>query len=463
MNIRFAMAVICTLVPFMARAQAPEEAPPKQLVLTPAAESVPAMKYRLLPDLGEQTAGNAIALYFRAYSPEWQSYRHDKNWREPFDKALEASLKDLPRKDIEWVRESKLLRELDRAARRTNCDWELKDRIKEEGVTLMLPDLQGLREFARLLAVRARLELAEGNFDKAAYSLRTSYALARHTGDGPTLIHGLVAVAIGLVTTAQVEAWVQIPNSPNLYWALTDLPKPFIDFRKPLQGERITLDNILPDLRECLADPTRPAKSPGELRNMLKKIAELTDAPERGTELSALLIAAKYPDAKTFLAQRGWTSEQIDAVTATQAVLMQEAFEYDRYFDGYAKAANLPFPQSQVVMKKVMVDLGNTREQTLARPILAGLLLPAVEGVFSGGARLDRQIAVLRVVEAIRMHAVANGNQLPASLDAIKIVPVPLDPALNAPFNYSVSGDKAMLSAEKIRGTPIRYELTIRK
>jgi hypothetical protein len=469
MTSRYLMAMVWMLAPLVARAQAPEETPPTVLTLSPVAEPVPAMKYRLLPDLREQTPGNAIMLYHRASSTEWHFYRNNKNWPETIDKALEGPLKDMPVKDVAWLRESWMMREVDRAARRVNCDWELSERIREEGFRLLLPDVQEMRQRARMLAVRARLELADRNFDQAAYSLRTGFALARHTGDGPTLIHGLVAVASAMVMTGQVETWIQIPNSPSLYWALTDLPTPFIDFRKPLQGERIMLDNILPGLRECLADPTRPAKSVSELHHMVKKIAEVSETPKATSELSALVIAAKYPEAKRFLGQHGWTAAQIDAVPAMQAVLMHEAFEYDRFFDGYAKAANLPYPQAQALMRQVMVDLGATFKQPIARPILAGLWLPAVERVFASKARLDRQIAVLRVIEAIRLHAAANGGKLPVSLAAITIVPVPLDPALGVPFSYTLNGDKASLTSEAPPGSGLilanrlRYELTIGK
>ena len=97
--------------------------------------------------------------------------------------------------------------------------------------------------------------MADGKFDDAARTLQTGYALARHAGEGPTLMHGLVGIAIASVMNKQLETWVQTPGSPNLYWALTDLPVSFIDLRKCLQGERIWIENIFPQLRDCLKDP----------------------------------------------------------------------------------------------------------------------------------------------------------------------------------------------------------------
>lgn len=473
MKTRWLIAALLCLFPITGFAQplVPEPPPVIRLKLIPAAEPVPALKYKLLPELRDQTPGNALFLYYRAFSPEWQWYRKEANWWETLDKARETPLKDLPVKELNWVRTSAMLREVDRAARRSYCDWEMKDRVREDGVGLLLPDAQGLRGFGMLLSVRARLEMADGKFENAGHTFQTGFALARHTGEGPTLIQGLVGIAIASMMNKQMETWVQTPGSPNLYWALTDLPMPFIDLRKCLQGERIMLDNILPDLRENLNDPKRPPLAPAQIQRMLRSIAAVTDAPKEGPGLGLLLGAVKYAGAKKFLAEKGWTAEQIDAIPALQAVLMQEVFEYDRFFDMMAKGANLPYPESQKIMNAAEVELKKAVGQSnpLAAPILAKLLLPATAKVFTARARLDRQIAVLRVIEAIRLHAAANGGKLPESLDAVTLVPVHRDPVFDKPFEYRRDGDKAMLSAPPPPGMPaiagqvIRYELTIGK
>ena len=59
------------------------EPPMMALKLVPAAEPVPSLKYRLLPELRDQTPGNAIMGYYRAFSPDWQSYRRKQRTWEP--------------------------------------------------------------------------------------------------------------------------------------------------------------------------------------------------------------------------------------------------------------------------------------------------------------------------------------------------------------------------------------------
>ena len=82
------------------------------------------------------------------------------------------------------------------------------------------------------MALKARLEIADRKFDEAIHTLQTGYALARHVGQGGTLIHGLVGIAIGQLMSARVQELVQQPGVPNLYWALTALPQPLIDLAR---------------------------------------------------------------------------------------------------------------------------------------------------------------------------------------------------------------------------------------
>ena len=79
--------------------------------------------------------------------------------------------------------------------------------------------------------------------------------------------------------------------------------------------------------------------------------------------------------------------------------------------------------------------------------------------------RLDRRIATLRIVEALRMHAHANGGELPKSLDLVRIVPIPLDPATGKAFEYHRDGDAAVLAGVSPHplSVGISYRITLRK
>jgi hypothetical protein len=83
-------------------------------------------------------------------------------------------------------------------------------------------------------------------------------------------------------------------------------------------------------------------------------------------------------------------------------------------------------------------------------------------------ARLERRIAALRCIEAVRMYAAAHDGKLPASLADISDVPIPIDPVTGKDFAYDVAGSAATLSAPPPAGevagpgyNTFTYQLTL--
>jgi hypothetical protein len=97
---------------------------------------------------------------------------------------------------------------------------------------------------------------------------------------------------------------------------------------------------------------------------------------------------------------------------------------------------------------------------------IASLLLPALGKCRDASVRSQRRIGLLRVIEALRLYAAQHNGKLPAALDDIKDVPVPLDPVSGKPYGYKLEGGTATLDAPPppamrwdMLGT--RYEITI--
>jgi hypothetical protein len=94
------------------------------------------------------------------------------------------------------------------------------------------------------------------------------------------------------------------------------------------------------------------------------------------------------------------------------------------------------------------------------------MVLPGVTKVAFAEVRLERRIAALRGIEAVRMYAAAHDGQPPASLGLIKDVPVPLDPITGRTFEYKAAGDKATLYGpppgkdQPNAGNVVSFELT---
>lgn len=441
-----------------------------KLTLRPQAAPVPALKYQLLPELRDQTPGNAALLYYRAFSPEYQYPFREKAIQDQIDKwSLNA--RQVPEKSLgQHAVQAGALRELDRAARREYCDWEMTARLRRQGPNMLLPEVQGMRRFATLLAMRARVQISEHKYDEAARTFQTGFALARHVAEGPTLIHGLVGIAMTGVLLEQVEELIQEPGSPNLYWALTSLPRPIIDMRKPLQGEKIMVDSIFPDMRSRLTDRHLTPMSPRECKKLANAyiLVREWEVPARSISKlhCALALAASYPEARQWLISQGRPASQVDSLPMVQVAVLQEIASYDVGFDAVVKWHGMPYWKIQGELKKEEERL--KQAGALKGFNFASSIMPALTKVFTAQARTQRRIDVLRCLEAIRLHAAASKGKFPAKLSDIKDVPVPIDLMTGKDFIWKITGDKATLSAprppglENAFGHNLVYELKLK-
>src|ERR1700730_15287748 len=132
--------ILCVLLAPGTRAQSPETI---RLTVRPAAAPVPALAYQFLPDEADLLSGNAALFYERAFSPDGLSHRRIPNIGEKLDAWRKGRLKDLRSKEIAWLKTYWPLRELDHAARHYFCDWELRDHVRKQGISLLLPVMQG--------------------------------------------------------------------------------------------------------------------------------------------------------------------------------------------------------------------------------------------------------------------------------------------------------------------------------
>ena len=330
-----------------------------------------------------------------------------------------------------------------------------------------------MREFARFLAARARLEMAEGRLDKAVYTLRTGFALARHVGDGQLLIQALVGVAIGHVMLAQLEELLRQPGAPNLYWALTDLPRPFVDLRRPLQGEKLWLFGTFTELRN-VDDPHLSPRQLERLESMAELLLREGNGPRNPTSDSVMRLAViawvakDYPAAKQALIAAGRKPDDVEALPALQVVLIASLRDFERRQDDLFKWAALPYPDARPGLQRAHKELVRAKSPPDGLSI-AEVFLPALIKVVDTAARLDRRIAALRCIEAVRLHAAAHDGKPPAALADITEVPIPIDPLTAKKFDYKVNGDMFTLSAGPPPGDPateyntLTYEVTLRK
>jgi hypothetical protein len=443
-------------------AQEKDEPETVKLVLHPAPEPRPAMKYFLYPPLLDRRPGNAAVIYGKVSAARTELDTNGE-LREKIANWVEMPLEKLPKDEMHKRFDGhSRFRFLDSAARRESVDWELPVR-EEEFFTILLPELQQLRDFGRSLSAKARLEIADGKYDDALHTLQTGYALARHASEGPTLIHALVGIAISNTMCKQVETLAQQPGAPNLYWALTHLPQPLADMRRGFEAEWSMIYLSYPELR----DLDKKDLSPEEWRRMLEKLFNrfqawsdggLRAAPPLQPLVATGVALWAYPQAKQGMIARGYTAAQVEAMPAAKVVLLDTMLTYNEFRDEMFKWFAVPWPQAQKGLADAERRLHNAEHQG-AIPV-ARALLPAIGNAYRAEARHERSIAALRVVEAIRLYGASHAAHLPDKLDDVTEVPIPQDPMTGKPFVYQRTGDRAVLESPGGKAHGMRYEIT---
>lgn len=79
--------------------------------------------------------------------------------------------------------------------------------------------------------------------------------------------------------------------------------------------------------------------------------------------------------------------------------------------------------------------------------------------------RLDRHLAALRCIEALRLYAGSHDGKYPEKLSDITEITIPNDPVTKKPFSYNRTGSEAVLELKGTEGSEgrdsIRYELKL--
>jgi hypothetical protein len=430
-----------------------------RLNVRPAPAPKPALRYRLLPELTEMNPGNPIQHYMKCMM-EQKKFFFDEEAFERRETLLSMPLKELPAQELKDYGRF-VLTQVDRAARLDNPDWQILMKLREEGVATLLPEVQQIRSLARALQVRFRTEIAQRRFDDAIQTAKTMFAMARHLSEHPTIIGNLVGGAIAAVTIYQLDELLDQPGCPNLYWALTRLPCPFISLDKGMDGERVIIQSIFRDLDDSAPMTQDQLKKFLADKDFLLEIAGANKPPK--TRVQAWLDArikdqAVVSAARQRLVENGLAEESVKRFLAGQAILLDEKREAEERFDEVLKTVHLPFWQVEALA---------TRNKEKKPPALfADALIPATLSARQAQGRIDQRIAILRHVEALRLYAADHNGKLPAKLSDIA-VPLPVDPFTGKPFRYEVKDNTAHLRGtppsgqEKIPAFNVHYEVTI--
>jgi len=448
---RYAIALLLSLlVGLVSLSPAQEPQPIPVVLLAPQKTDKPmrALQFRLLPDPSDQLPGNAAPFWMRAAlavrSVRTPLTEAQHKWLSPSD----TPLKDFPRKEArELLKKFEMTLLLaEEASRRERCDWQMPPLTLQTLTQLPLDEIQGFRELAVLLSLRFRLELAEGNDEKALAPLQIGLTLAHHLGQGDTLIHNLVGIAIAAIMLGRVEEIIQTPNSPNLYWTLTALPRPVVDIRHAVGMELNSWYRSFPQLRQATQKPMSVEEINRLADDITRSLASIGgDLPAWSSRAALAATTIKlYPDARQYLLDHGRKRAEVEALPTLQVVVIYMVAQYDAIKDDYLKWLSLPSWQMWQELKQNERAL--TERARRDNPMIA-LLLPALSKVAQAQLRLDQQIAGLRGAEALRLYAAEHKGQPPEKWPDIKEVPLPIDPFTGQGFeaNYRLRDGKAVL------------------
>jgi hypothetical protein len=452
-------------------AQVRRQGEPVPMALHPAPLLEPSLKYRLLPDRAELVPGNAATIYYRSEAMFVENrYLLDDIQEDHWDRWFITPIKDLPLTEVEtkvgFARN--FLHEIEVATHYRRCDWEVDSR--SEGVGLFTPDLRGFRRAALLLGVRARYHMARRQFPEALQSLQTGYALARHLGQGPSFNHVVVAEVAANLMNYQLEDFVQQPGAPNLYWALAVLPRPFFDIAPAVEEEGTVLERTWPWLKRLGEGPMSPDEVRAAHDNIRRTLERYNITPPDGERA----VQEAYPEAKRALLGQGVSAKEVDAMPPFQVVALDAVRQYRRAWQEYTKWFQLPGGWREPGYRKAAERYRATVGR-LDRLFFGGLIHALGIGdpdtlnkVYTSMDQIERNVAALRCLEALRLYAAGHGGKLPATLGDVTEVPVPPDPITGKPFTYVASGDQARLSAPAPTDEPppalqkLVYEVTLK-
>ena len=446
----------------------------------------PTLKYQLLPELHEMNPGNPILGYTKCFAEQHNFWRN-KEVVEKREKWQKMPLKDLPLEELrkwEELRKSAHIRGkppakatkqreieddvsilsahvrgyplayADEAARLDTPDWQILNQFKHGGPLLPLPDLPQLRVLAGALKVRFRVEVAQRRFDDALGTAKTVLALSRHLGEHPTFIGEVVGLAVGSLSIDPLDEMIGQAGCPNLFWALSELPRPFIDLRKGVQGDRMMMTDLF-----ALIDEQAPM-SEAQVQHAVDRIRRLVKDAHVISNVPNWLLALTTDEehvraTRKRLIELGLAEDKVKQFSAAQVILLEEKLEFTVSRDESRKAMTLPYWQAAPILSAVQ-----PRKERPDAPLrwLQGIGYLKIK---QAQTRLDQRIALLRCVEALRIYAAEHAGKLPEKLDDIRL-PLPVDPATGKPFSYKVDGKTAHLHGEPLT-IQVRYEVTIGK
>jgi hypothetical protein len=442
-----------------AMAQSGGKAEMQTFEISPVAPPVPAMKYRLLFDPAtELRPGNAALLYMESIlllAPGEIDKAGDA--LEAYASGNMARFNSM----ADALNRPALIRELELAGRRKDCDWGAP--IRETGAETLLPHLSSIRGLAMIVKVRALRQLNEGKIDDALRTTLIGNEISENVAKEPFVVSGLVSVGVCRLMDDCLRQVMNRPDSPNLYWALLDYSSHKQVMQREMDGERESM--LASELNSGKIAPGENL-SAGEWR---EELASVSRALQPGSSDATHPedfdpVRDAGPDLLREATARYAQVHHLDANAASKIdpVIVLGTFYFEQYniaCDEMFKLRALPYPILLGKSKEYGDYLAKLRQEQPHNVFLGALFKP-YKAIWTF-ASADRELAAMTTVEAISSYAAANNGQFPSRLEDMKDTPAPDNPATGLPFDYTVEGDSVTISDSQSE-EPLRYTIKLR-
>jgi hypothetical protein len=427
--------------------------------LTAVAPPKPALKYQFMfDDLGDRLPGNAAILYLDSV------LLLGTDTREKVQRAVEFRGTD--KEQFGTLADSlelpSLMKELELAGRRKECDWQPP--YREMGAETLLPHLEPLvRGIGRLLWVRAHRQIEQGKPEEAVKTIRLGYEMADKIGREGILVSGMVALSVDGMMDECVAELMSRPESPNLYWSLCELPTRWNVFRRSLDGERQWALTSIPNLAKVRAGEQLSAD---EWRGIFANIQRIMDLDQTAghAHLSDMVKDTDQETLKTarrdYAAAHGLSAAQAAEVEPICVLGEYYYHQYELAYDEWFKLRGLAYPAMIERSKNFDAWAEKLKQEQPGNLLVQSS--PKMVTTVGTFARADRRLAALVAVEALRTFAAANGGRLPEHLEDVSETPVPPNPMTGRPFAYAVADGVASISDSTL-GDRLEYTIKFRK
>jgi hypothetical protein len=417
------------------------------LTLKPAGDDGGPVRQPLLPSFHDRVRANSAVDYLRAALFREVAAKNVIKFEAEFDKALERSPRELKGKEIEEYIEAHkhVWRALEAAAAADHCDWQIERGLDMNGMNTLTEEVQRCRGLATALRYRIRWSLGRGDLDAALRDIQTGMTMGRHVGEGPTLIVHLVGIAIESVFLGELAQVMQTPGTPNFYRALAMLPSPFLRNDAMIDGERRMMEAMLGigSVRGRLVSQEEAIKVLTHFARLEQNGGE-QGAKKADPETAAALAHTLFDKSFERLKKRGYAEAELKEMSQEQVAVLDVVSRFRGHHDEMLTLMRLQYPESITAGKLHEERHPDGEKDVDFVEIMSRLLTPAISRVRAADIRLDRQIAMLRVIEAVRLYAAEHDGQLPAKLnDVASRVSLPRDPATTKPFDYKPNGKRS--------------------